>query len=105
MRCVLSRGPKRRPRLAIKVVAKCDGSDAVFEMLNEGEKWPALAKVLIYRTDNKAVLSSRTLKMAGGQRLVHKTKGSTQGKIEIGFRIEPEWYDRPLAFDTAITCE
>ena len=92
-------------QLKINVTAKCDGEDAVFEILNEGELWPAMAKISVYRTDSKTLLTSRSMRMAAGQKMAYKAKGSTEGKTDVGLWVEPQWYKRAFVFDAIIACD
>ena len=91
-------------QLKVNVNAKCEGVDAVFEILNEGELWPAMAKISVYRADSKTLVSTRQMRMAPGQKMAYKAKGSAEGKTEFGLWIEPQWYTRPFVFDAVIAC-
>ena len=93
------------PQLKLNITAKCEGPDAVFEILNEGELWPAMAKISVYRTDSKSLLTTRQMRMTAGQKMAYKAKGSTEGKTEVGVWVEPQWYSRPFSFDAVITCD
>lgn len=93
------------PPLKINVSVKCEGRDAVFEVLNEGPPWPGMARISVYRTDTRALVSSRQMRMTAGQKMAYKAKGSAEDKIEVGLWVEPGWYKRPFAFDAVASCD
>ncbi len=92
-------------QLKLNVTARCEDSDAVFEIVNEGEPWPVMAKISVYRTDSRALIATRQMRMTTGQKMAYKTKGSTEGKTEVGLWVEPQWYKRPFVFDAVIACD
>jgi hypothetical protein len=89
-------------QLKLNITAKCEGSDALFEIVNEGQLWPAMAKISVYRTDNRTVIMTRQMRMTYGQKMAFKAKGLAEGKREFGLWIEPPWYERPFVFDAVI---
>lgn len=93
------------PPLKINVSVKCEGRDAVFEVLNEGPPWPGMAKISVYRTDTRTLVSSREMRMTAGQKMAYKAKGSTEGKVEVGLWVEPRWYKRAFVFDAVASCD
>lgn len=93
------------PTLKINVSVKCEGRDAVFEVLNEGPPWPGMAKISVYRTDTRTLVSSREMRMTAGQKMAYKAKGSTEGKVEVGLWVEPGWYKRAFVFDAVASCD
>lgn len=96
---------ERGPALKINVSVKCEGRDAVFEVLNEGPPWPGMAKIAVYRTDTRTLVSSREMRMTAGQKMAYKAKGSTEGKVEVGLWVEPGWYKRAFVFDAVASCD
>lgn len=91
------------PEVKLNVNAKCEGGEAQFEIVNAGDRWPAMATVKILRTDTRAEIAQREMRMAPGQRMVYRAKGAPSG-TEVGLWIEPGWYERPFAFDAVIAC-
>ena len=91
------------PEIKLDITARCQDGDAQFEIINAGEAWPGMAMVSLIRTDTKAVVTQREMRMRPGQRIVYRAKDAPDG-VEIGLRVEPDWYKRPPAMDTIITC-
>ncbi len=91
------------PEITLDITARCEGGDAQFEIVNEGERWAGMATVSIVRTDNNTVITQRQMRMAAGQRMVFRAREAPDG-IAVGLRIEPDWYKRPSAHDSIITC-
>ena len=91
------------PEIKIKVTPSCEKGDSQFEIVNVGEAWPKMAKILLLRTDTQAVVAERTMRMRPDQRIVYRAKDLPDG-LEIGLRIEPEWYKRTFAYDAVVTC-
>ncbi len=91
------------PEIKLDITARCEGGDAQFEIVNKGERWAGMAMVSIVRTDNGAVITQREMRMATGQRMVFRAREAPDN-IGVGLRIEPDWYKRPPALDSIITC-
>ena len=91
------------PEIKLTVNAKCEGGDAQFEIINTGATWPQMAMISILRTDNRAVISQRQMRMAAGQKLVFRAREAPQG-VGIGLWVEPEWYKRAFDFDSVVNC-
>lgn len=91
--------------IKINVSVKCEDRDAVFEVLNEGPPWPGKAKIAVYRTETRTLVSSREMRMTAGQKMAYKAKGSTEGKVEVGLWVEPDWYKRAFVFDAVASCD
>jgi hypothetical protein len=90
--------------LNLDIVAKCEGTNAQFEIVNKGERWEGMATVALLRADNHAVISERKLRMAPGQRIVFRAREAPD-TIGVGLWIEPDWYKREFVFDEVIHCE
>ena len=91
------------PEIKLSVIAKCEGGDAQFEVVNKGETWPRMATISILRTDNRTVVSQRKIRMAAGQRMVFRAR-EAPGAGGLGLWIEPEWYSRAFDFDAVVNC-
>lgn len=88
----------------LAVTASCDGGFALFTVVNEGELWPQMSKISVYRTDGRTLVSQRSIRMTKGQRMSFKVKGSPASPVELGIWIEPSWYQRDFAYDAKIVC-
>ena len=88
----------------VRVVAACEEGDTAFQVFNEGDAWPQLGKISIYRTDGRALVSQRSMRMTSGQRASFKVK-SAGANVEFGLSVEPTWYARPFAYDAKISCK
>ncbi|MBM3582835.1 MAG: hypothetical protein FJX37_12825 [Alphaproteobacteria bacterium] len=90
--------------LNLDIVAKCESTDAQFEIVNKGERWPGMATIFLLRADNHAVISQRQLRMTVGQRIVFRAREAPD-TIGVGLWINPDWYKREFMFDAVIHCE
>jgi len=92
-------------KLDLEISAKCDGRTPVFQVTNLGDRWPRLGAINIYRTDGKAMVTKRRMKLDTSQQATFKVR--KRGKAlagEIGMWIQPSWTDRPFQYDSKITC-
>jgi hypothetical protein len=96
--------PHTAKSVRVRVTAACEEGSTLFQVFNEGEAWPQPGKIAIYRTDDRVLVSQRSMRMGNGQRASFKVK-SPGGNIELGLSVEPTWYARPLAYDAKISCK
>lgn len=106
-------GPARAADLAIipgpvhvdlDVNAKCVGRDAEFSVVNKGGRWPSTATVRIERVSDHSTITSRRMRMVGGQRLSFKISSKFNPGDSVGLFIDPQWYERPFKYDAEIIC-
>ncbi len=92
-------------KLDLEISAKCDGRTPVFQVTNLGDRWSRLAAISIYRTDGKAMVTKRRMKLESSQQATFKVR--KRGKAlagEVGMFIQPSWANRPFQYDSKITC-
>ena len=91
--------------MEIDVEARCEVGDATFKLTNLGARWPRLGEINIHRTDTKALLVKRRLRMRNSQQLIYKIPANRLGGAQgVGFFVKPSWYDRPFKYDATINC-
>lgn len=91
-------------KLDIEVSARCDNSTVVFQVTNLGEKWPRLGTINIYRTEGKALLVKRRLKLANSQQATFKVRDRKHKNDPVGLWLSPSWSNREFKYDAKITC-
>ena len=91
-------------KLDIEVTARCDNSTAIFQVTNLGDKWPRLGTINIYRTEEKALLIKRRLKLANSQQATFKIKDRKHRNDPVGLWLSPSWTKRKFKYDAKITC-
>lgn len=91
--------------LDLEVSAVCDKGIPAFQVTNLGDRWPKLAEVSIYRTDTKAMLVQRRVRMTNSQQMIFKVPDNVaKDADEVGIFIEPSWYQRTFGYDAKIKC-
>jgi len=91
--------------LDLEVSAVCQGGIPAFQVTNLGDRWPKLGEVSIYRTDTKAMLVQRRVRMTNSQQMIFKVPDNiAKDADEVGIFIEPSWYQRNFQYDATIKC-
>jgi hypothetical protein len=89
----------------LEVSAVCQNGIPAFQVTNLGDRWPKLGEVSIYRTDTKAMLIQRRVRMANSQQMIFKVPDEiAKDADEVGIFIEPSWYQRTFGYDATIKC-
>lgn len=92
-------------RLDLEINARCDGRTPIFQITNLGDKWPRLAAISLYRTNGKAMVTKRRMKMDSSQQATFKMRKRGKAlKGEIGMFIQPSWTKRGFKYDSKIRC-
>ncbi len=91
--------------LDVEIIATCDGATPVFQITNVGDKWPRLAAINIYRTNGKAMVSKRRMRLDNSQQATFRMRKRGQALAgEIGLWIDPSWTRRGFKYDSKIIC-
>lgn len=90
---------------AVEIIARCDGDNALFQVINRGKDWPQEAAIGIYRTRNVGLVMKRVAQLTGRQtaslRVAPERGRATQ---EYALWVQPSWQLRDFQFDTRLTC-
>lgn len=89
----------------VSITGQCEGGDAVFLVINEGDPWPVPSRITVYRTQGRSLVSQRLMRLTAGQRASFRVKGAAAAQAEFGVFVEPAWYQRPFVYDATITCK
>ena len=88
------------------MTVKCEARAPVFQILNQGAKWPALGTIYLYRTEGRKLITKRALRLAAGQKMTFKVRRKgTRRYGNVGLWVSPGWSKRPFAYDAQITCD
>ena len=91
--------------LDVEISAKCDAGTPVFQVTNLGDKWPRLAAINIYRTNNKAMVTKRRMWLDNSQQATFRMRKRGQPLAgEVGMWIDPSWHKRGFKYDSKIIC-
>ncbi len=95
----------REGTLNLEVVSTCDKGVAKFQVTNLGDKWPRLAAINIYRTDNKTLISRRRMKLKNSQQVTFQVSPGKAGETgDVGIWVEPSWTKRAFKYDSINSC-
>lgn len=93
--------------LELEIVARCVSGAPVFQITNLGDKWPRLAAVNIYNTNDKSSLTKRRMRLVNSQQATFGVPKKKLRKLkvkEVGLWIEPSWTKRKFVYDSKIAC-
>ena len=94
------------PQLDLEVAANCSGEQVKFRLTNIGDKWPRTGEVNIYRTDTKALLMKRRIRMRNLQRMsIVLPPSRLKGAGEVAIFVKPGWFDRNFKYDLTANCD
>ena len=92
--------------IQLSVATRCVGPMAVFEISNDGEKWPRLATIGVYQVDGKKAVTKRRMRLAKGQVVTFRqAKQDKNYDGAIGLYIDPTWFERAAGIDAEILCK
>jgi len=92
--------------LNLNVDGECRDGVASFKVSNQGETWPKLATIAIYRIGNGAPkrVSARRMRLSDSQMATFKVPPAKNTTGRLGLFVEPSWVKRKFAFDATLTC-
>ena len=92
-------------QMDLEVEAHCEDARAGFKLTNVGEKWPRMGEINIYRTDTRALIVKRRLRMRDSQQMTFKIpRDKLKGIGEVGIFVKPSWYEREFKYDATANC-
>ena len=62
--------------VTVKIESQCKAGEVRFKVVNEGEAWPKVAKIVVHRIDRSDVVTQRRLRLAAGQIISFKFKNA-----------------------------
>jgi len=92
--------------LNLNVDGECRDGIASFKVSNQGETWPKLATIAIYRVGNGSPkrVSARRMRLSDGQMATFKVPPAKNTTGRLGLFVEPSWVKRKFEFDATLTC-
>lgn len=100
--------PRRRgdtPDYAVEIKSRCEGDNAIFEVVNRGKNWPSAAAIGVYRTGEVGLVEKQVRRLAKDQ-TINLRIAPEQGRATQRFAVwvQPSWLLRDFKFDAQITC-
>lgn len=93
-----------KSHLKIDVRSACTSEGVVFKIVNRGKKWPRTARLKLYNIEDNILIGERRLRLASLQQVSFIISDKVNQGKRIGVWVEPEWYQRPFAFDAQQGC-
>lgn len=87
----------------LEISGQCEANGAFFQITNIGEPWPEPAKFVVYRTNDKAMVSEVSLRLAEEQSFAF-TVNASQGD-RFGLWVKPSWDARKFRYDAKVVCD
>lgn len=90
--------------IPLEVSTSCDKGNAIFRVVNAGEKLPSPVTFNIIRLTDGSVVSKRKMKLAIGQAATFRIKGANTYKGTYGLFMDANWIQRSQRVDATIRC-
>lgn len=95
----------KKTLLKIDIRSGCTSKGVVFKIVNRGKKWPRTARLKLFNVDDNTLISERRLRLASLQQVSFIVSDKVNQGRRIGVWVEPDWYERPFAFDAERDCK
>jgi len=107
---IVAFGPTKAPQAAInglhiEIVSECVAGDAVFEVRNLGENWPASASIEVVRTADDRTVRKRDTNVAAGKTAQIIVPGIAESGAELAIRIDSDWARFTRSALAPVRCE
>ena len=92
--------------ISVKVMASCENGVSVFRVINSDVAWPDTGTFSIFRLDgpNRQQISARKMNMEAGDAKTFRVSKKQNLTGQIGFAIQPSWYERTFTMDSELQC-
>lgn len=92
--------------ISVKIMASCENGVSVFRVINADVAWPDTGTFSVFRLDgpNRQQISARKMRMEGGDAKTFRVSKKQNLTGEVGFAIQPSWYEREFSMDATLQC-